>query len=53
MSGNKIGGWILIAIGAVFLAHNFGWLSLAQLWKWWPAILIAVGVSIVLQRGGK
>jgi hypothetical protein len=48
----KICAWILIAVGALFLASNFGWIPrlgplLAQ---WWPAILIAVGVSMLLRR---
>lgn len=53
MSGNKIGGWILIAIGGALLAHNLGWLSFNALFKWWPALLIAVGLGIVLGRSSK
>jgi hypothetical protein len=53
MSSNKIGGWILIAVGALFLAHNFGLLSFHAIWKWWPVLLIALGASIVFRRGTK
>ena len=51
MTGNKVGGWILIVLGLAFLANNFGWISWHQLWKWWPVLLIAFGASIVFQRG--
>jgi hypothetical protein len=49
---SKIGAWILIALGALFLASNFGWIPrlgplLAQ---WWPVILIVVGVSMLVKR---
>ncbi len=50
MNGNKVGGVILIALGAAFLANNFGWLSLSSLWKFWPVVLIALGVSMVFAR---
>ncbi len=50
MSGNKIGGVILIALGGAFLAHNFGWLSLSSLWKFWPVVLIALGLSMFFAK---
>lgn len=50
MSGNKIGGWILVALGAAFLAQNLGWFSFAALWKFWPVVLIALGLSMVFSR---
>jgi len=37
---------ILIVLGFVFLAKNFGWLSGAGLNQWWPVILIIVGVGL-------
>lgn len=54
----RVGPWILIFIGVVFLANNLGVLSLHELKpllaKWWPAILIVVGVAGVLGlRGGR
>ncbi|HET7294993.1 MAG TPA: DUF5668 domain-containing protein [Vicinamibacteria bacterium] len=36
-------GISLIALGAVILLHNFGWLSLAALARWWPLVLIVAG----------
>jgi cell wall-active antibiotic response 4TMS protein YvqF len=49
---SKIGAWILIVLGAVFLAANLGWIPRLGplLAVWWPAILIAVGVWILLKR---
>jgi len=45
---------ILIAIGLVLLLDNLGLLnvSLTHLVRvWWPALLIAVGVSMMFKRG--
>ena len=50
MNGNKMGGVILIVLGGAFLAHHFGWLSLSSLWKFWPVVLIALGLSMVLAK---
>jgi len=55
---HRAGPWILIAIGAIFLMHNLGVVSFEQirpiLAKWWPAILIAVGViGLVTSRRGR
>ena len=48
---SSIGGWILVALGVVFLARNLGWISLDQLGRYWPVILIVVGLGIVMGRG--
>lgn len=49
---SRIGAVILIVLGVLFLLSNLGWLPrigplLAQ---WWPLILIAVGVYLLVQR---
>jgi hypothetical protein len=44
-------GIILIALGLLFLAMNFGLLQWAWLRQWWPLILIAVGLWSVLKPG--
>jgi hypothetical protein len=45
---------VLIIVGALFLAHNLGWLAFAQLrdliGTWWPLILIALGIGGLLNR---
>lgn len=46
-------GLILIVLGCLFLANNFGLLEWGWLRQWWPLALIAVGVwSIVDHRPG-
>jgi hypothetical protein len=43
-------GIVLIVIGLVFLAANFGWLEFGWLRQWWPLILIALGVWSLLNH---
>lgn len=46
----------LIVVGSFFLLTNLGMInvSLVQLFHtWWPLILIAVGVSLLLSPGGR
>jgi Domain of unknown function (DUF5668) len=45
--------FVLIALGTLFLLSNFGVLPNigTLLAKWWPAILIVVGVSMLFRRG--
>jgi len=46
-------GFILIVVGALLLAGNFGWLHWGWLQQWWPALLIALGLwSMVSPRRG-
>jgi hypothetical protein len=46
-------GIILIIVGGVLLANNFGLLEWGWLRQWWPLALIALGIWTVLrpQRG--
>jgi hypothetical protein len=48
----RIGAVILIVLGVLFLLSNLGWIPrLAPLFaQWWPVILIAVGVSLLMRR---
>ncbi|WP_217390160.1 LiaF transmembrane domain-containing protein [Deefgea piscis] len=43
---------LLVALGLLFLAHNFGFLpSFGQMWAlWWPLVLIIVGVNLLFRR---
>jgi hypothetical protein len=46
-------GIVLIVIGVLFLAHNFGLLQFGWLRDWWPVILIALGVwSLINHKPG-
>ena len=48
----RIGAVILIVLGVLFLLSNLGMLPrLGPLFaQWWPLILIAVGVYLLVQR---
>jgi hypothetical protein len=48
-------GIILIIVGGVLLANNFGLLEWGWLRQWWPVALIALGLWTVLrpQRGDR
>ena len=50
---SKVGAFILILIGVIFLLINLGFLPIAAvrelLAKWWPLILIVVGVWLLLR----
>lgn len=49
----SVGGIVLIVVGAVFLLNNLGIakLPIRELAaKWWPAILILIGVSLLARR---
>ncbi len=51
-SRSRIGAFILIGLGVLFLLSNFGLLpNLGSLFaRWWPLILIAVGAGLLLRR---
>jgi len=48
---SKAGAVILIVIGVLFLLANLGWIpQLGPLLRqWWPVILIAVGVWMLVK----
>jgi uncharacterized membrane protein YfcA len=48
-------GIILIIVGALLLANNFGWLEWGWMRQWWPALLIAIGIWSIWrpQRGDR
>ena len=43
-------GVILIVLGCLFLAQNFGLLDWYWLRQWWPLILIGVGLWSIVDR---
>jgi lia operon protein LiaF len=51
-SRSVFGAVVLIALGVLFLLSNLGYIPhLGQLFaRWWPLILIAVGVSLLFSR---
>src|SRR4030067_2327852 len=47
----KIGPVILIFLGTIFLLNNFGilpWDIWTSIWKFWPVVLILIGVEFFL-----
>lgn len=52
MPRNLIPATILIALGVLFLANNLGWTNVGLgrlVATWWPLILIAVGVGLLVK----
>lgn len=45
-------GGLIVALGGIFLANNLGLLNLGGgILQWWPLILIAVGVWLLISSG--
>jgi hypothetical protein len=49
--GGKVGGGVLLGVGAILMAQTLGYLDGLSLRDMWPLILIAVGVVMLFQRG--
>lgn len=47
------GALILIGLGVIFLLSQFGWFRFDWFGRFWPLILIAVGVSVLMKRTGR
>jgi hypothetical protein len=48
-----LGPTILIGLGLLFLAQNFGWISgdfWLNIWRFWPVLLVAAGIELILGR---
>jgi hypothetical protein len=45
-----IGAFVLIGLGVLFLLGEMGALNFDWIWRFWPLILIAIGVRILMQR---
>jgi hypothetical protein len=45
-----IGPIILIVLGALFLLNNFNWFPFYQIERFWPLVLIAVGILMFRNR---
>ena len=47
-----IGAFVLIGLGVLFLLNTFGWMHFDWIWRFWPLILILVGVRVLMKRRG-
>lgn len=45
-----VGAFVLIGLGVLFLLNTFGWMHLDWIWRFWPLILIAVGIRVLMKR---
>jgi TM2 domain-containing membrane protein YozV len=48
-----VGALILIGLGAIFLLNQFGWFHFDWFGRFWPLILIAVGIRVLMKRTGR
>jgi len=48
-----VGAIILMALGVLFLLQQFGWLHYDWFRVFWPLILIAVGIRVLMKRTGR
>jgi len=45
-----LGGLLLLGLGVLFLLSNLGYFSWGAVSRWWPLLLIAIGLVILLRR---
>ncbi len=46
------GGLLLIVLGIVFLSTTLGIINFDRIWRFWPLILIGVGIQIIFRSRG-
>ena len=51
-SSIPIGAFILIGLGVLFLLNEMDVLNLDRLWRFWPLVLIAIGIRVLMRRRG-
>ena len=45
-----IGAFVLIGLGVLFLLNTFGWMHFDWIWRFWPIVLIVIGVRVLMKR---
>jgi predicted membrane protein len=45
-------GGAIVLVGVLFLLQNLGYLYVGSLWKYWPVILIAIGIAKLVEGPG-
>ena len=48
-----VGAFILIGLGVLFLLDEIGVLHFHSLWRFWPLVLIAIGIRVLMRRSGR
>ena len=51
-SSIPIGAFILIGLGVLFLLNEMDVLNFDRLWRFWPLVLIAIGIRVLMRRRG-
>ncbi|MFH1547506.1 MAG: PspC domain-containing protein [bacterium] len=46
-------GIFLLVLGLAFLFNNFGFFNILHVWRFWPLIIVGVGISLLLKSDGK
>ncbi|MBI1352852.1 MAG: hypothetical protein GC160_00795 [Acidobacteria bacterium] len=46
-------GLLIIALGVILLAHNFGYISLGTFRQFWPLLLVAFGLQMLFTGGSR
>jgi len=47
-NGGLIAGLVLIFMGAVFLLHQFDFFSFWEIHRFWPLVLVAIGIALIV-----
>lgn len=50
MKANLMVGPLVIFVGLVLLAGNLHLLAMGEVWRYWPVLLMALGLHFVLRR---
>ncbi len=48
-----VGAFVLVGLGVIFLLEQFGWFHMDWFGRFWPIILIAIGIRILMKRTGR
>jgi predicted membrane protein len=49
---HEVMGFIVLLLGILFLLGNLGYFHVAQIWQYWPVILIGVGIARIFDARG-
>ncbi len=47
-----IGAFVLIGLGILFLLNEMDVVNFDRLWRFWPLVLIAIGIRVLMRRRG-